>query len=156
MEYVRQFTVKVDAEELSMFSEQLKRDEHCECRDRGYAAFLYEHGHLKQLPDAPFRRDGVNELVEAGRIPRDRLFGPLPQGWLESPACKAAVRKTMEGVGSLKGGGSVETAELGMHLIKVNCGKSAGTPAPEGRHQDGFDFVSITPLERVDVHSGMM
>ena len=42
--------------------------------------------------------------------------------------------------------------EMGVHQIRIVASKSEqGEPAPEGIHQDGFDFVGIFVIQRRDI-----
>ena len=46
--------------------------------------------------------------------------------------------------------------EMGIHQMRILCSEYIkGEPAPEGRHQDGFDYVGIFCARRVKVTGGV-
>ena len=46
-----------------------------------------------------------------------------------------------------------EVCEIGVHQIRIVCSSTiAGTPAPEGIHQDGFDYIGIFCVERYRIN----
>jgi histidine decarboxylase len=45
---------------------------------------------------------------------------------------------------------------MGIHQMRILCSEYIkGEPAPEGRHQDGFDYVGIFCARRVKVTGGV-
>jgi hypothetical protein len=156
----RSISVSVDADRIDEHAKQLQPDPNVQCRDRGYSTFTYEAGRdLVQHSAASFITPGtvegnsVNILVTEGKIPAVRDFGPLPPGFTETPVFKSICDQTLEGVAQIAGC-HVLKAKLGAHLFKVRCGEVVGTPSPEGRHQDGFDYISVTVLCRDNVVGG--
>ena len=156
--HLRHVKVHVDGS-VPLIFKKLQPDPHCSCRQRGYSTFTWTCGKLQQDPPAAFQTpdssDGgsVNDLVEKGELQKIRTFGEVPEEWMTSSTWKQLLRKTLKGV-ELMEGRRLMSVKLGLHLFRVNCGEVAGTPSPEGRHQDGFDYISVTVLERVNVKGG--
>ena len=144
---------------IDALDEPAQLDPHFAFRSRGFDSFTYSasSGDLILNPRKDFEQSGkYNALVKQQAIPKKRKFGSLPAGFADSPAVKGIIEQTMVGVAELRGGAVVERAELGLHFIKVWAREQHrwSTPAPEGRHQDGFDYVSITVLKRESVQGG--
>lgn len=48
------------------------------------------------------------------------------------------------------------TKEIGIHQMRILCSQYIkGEPAPEGRHQDGFDVIGIFCARRIRVEGGI-
>jgi len=46
-------------------------------------------------------------------------------------------------------------AEIGVHQIRIICSPdNSGSPAPEGIHQDGTDFIGIFSVDRENIQGG--
>ena len=104
-------------------------------RFRGHASEMrrLDHKYFLQSKD-------VNQL--AGGIRRD--FQELEDGLLSQPAFQAMVTTFIDGMGI-----DPEVREFGVHQIRIVCSSEfSGSPAPEGIHQDGFDFIGMFCVER--------
>ncbi len=100
-------------------------------------------GDFVHLPHAAFMQsDYVNTLL--GNIQRE--YDELEDALIVHPAFRALLRSFA---------GFFATSEdtvLGVHQIRIVCAHDqSGEPAPEGVHQDGFDWVGIFCIARVDV-----
>ena len=107
--------------------------------------------HFSGPPDRP-RRLGhmafqqsktVNELL--GGVRRD--YEELEEELVAREGFHALVRAFVDHLGL-----DPRTTEYGVHQIRIECSaEMAGDPAPEGIHQDGFDWVGIFCVDRVNV-----
>ena len=110
-------------------------------RRRRFSRFMGHPSELRRLDHKYFLQSkDVNQL--AGGIRRD--FQELEDGLLSQPTFQAMVTTFIDGMGI-----DPEVREFGVHQIRIVCSAEfAGSPAPEGIHQDGFDYIGMFCVER--------
>jgi hypothetical protein len=113
-------------------------------RRRRYSHFIGGADRLRRLDHQSFLQDKqVNYL--AGGIRRE--FQELEDGLIAHAAFRAIVRAFIGWIDF-----DAEAREFGVHQIRIVCSPDFhGDPAPEGVHQDGFDYVGIFCVERHNV-----
>lgn len=138
-------TDKIDVRLRASFDElapdRYLRDGPC-FRHRAYGRADVAGIELRWREHAPFvQSEAINGY--AGGIARE--FAPLPEAgrrFAERLVGDPDVRRTID----------ADRLEIGCHQIRVVAEDSVpGHPTPEGLHQDGFDFVSITCVARHNV-----
>lgn len=110
-------------------------------RRRRFSHFIGPASNLRRLSHMQFvQSKTVNQL--AGGIRRE--FEELDDGLMAMPAIQAMVTTFTDAMGF-----DPEAREIGVHQIRILCSPEfAGSPAPEGIHQDGFDYIGIFCVER--------
>lgn len=133
----------VDVAALRPFYDRLPLDPYIQgvFRRRCFSRFVGSATHLRRLDHKYFLQSkDVNQL--AGGIRRD--FQELEDELLTQPAFQAMVTTFIDGMGI-----DSEVREFGVHQIRIVCSPEfAGSPAPEGIHQDGFDYIGMFCVER--------
>ncbi len=116
-------------------------------RTRRFSHFLGPAHRLRRLSHMQFLQSkAVNQL--AGGIRRE--FQELEDGLLSEPAFQAMVTAFTDGMAI-----DPEVREIGVHQIRISCWPDhAGSPAPEGIHQDGFDYIGMFCVERHQMVGG--
>jgi hypothetical protein len=114
-------------------------------RRRRFAHFLGPAQALRRLPHMQFvQSKRVNPLV--GDVRRE--FAEIEDGFIAMPALQTMVARFTEFMGI-----DSETREIGVHQIRILCAPEYdGSPAPEGIHQDGFDYIGIFCVDRHRIH----
>ncbi len=105
---------------------------------RGPAAQLQrlEHMHFEQSK-------AVNQLVGGVK----RHFAELEDEFIRQPAVHLMVTQFINFMGI-----DSTVREIGVHQIRILCSPAfAGSPAPEGIHQDGFDHIGMFCVERHEI-----
>ncbi len=110
-------------------------------RRRRFSRFQGELENLTRLEHKYFEQSSsVNKL--AGGIKRD--FAELEEGLVRLPEFQVLVSRFVD-FSKIE----PETTEIGIHQIRIVASPDqVGEPAPEGIHQDGFDFVGIFCISR--------
>ncbi|NRA40020.1 MAG: 2OG-Fe dioxygenase family protein [Planctomycetes bacterium] len=113
-------------------------------RRRKLSRFIGPAAHLHHMPHKVFMQsDHYNHLY--GNILRD--YEELDSQLIACPAFIAMVQNHQDFFAY-----DPETTILGIHQIRISCSiKESGEPAPEGIHQDGFDYLSINCIARHQV-----
>jgi hypothetical protein len=113
-------------------------------RRRRLSRFRGPAAALEHLPHQDFmQRDYVNQLL--GNI--QRSYAELDEALIEHPAFRAFIGGVQDFFGF-----DPATTVLGVHQIRITCTRDEqGEPAPEGVHQDGFDFITICCIARAGV-----
>tara|TARA_Y100001933_G_C19004973_1_gene566193 strand:- start:2495 stop:3130 length:636 start_codon:yes stop_codon:yes gene_type:complete len=117
-------------------------------RKRRYSSIKKDHyGKFELLPHKTFVQEAkINDLL--GDVERE--YDELEQELLFSDDFLNIV----EGFVKLSGINPYIT-EIGIHQMRILSSEYIkGEPAPEGRHQDGFDYVGIFCARRVNVTGG--
>jgi hypothetical protein len=110
-------------------------------RQRRFSHFLGTADHLRRLGHMHFLQTKDVNRVAGGM---KRHFAELEEEFLSQPAFLAMVA-AFTGFFPI----DPQARELGVHQIRIVCSPEfAGTPAPEGIHQDGFDYIGIFCVER--------
>lgn len=96
---------------------------------------------LEHLPHGAFMQsDYVNQLL--GNIQRE--YAELDEALIANPSFLAFIG----GIQAFFGFDPADTV-LGVHQIRITCSaEEQGEPAPEGIHQDGFDYITICCITR--------
>jgi hypothetical protein len=115
-------------------------------RFRAYARYEKKGRKFSRLPHARFCQSaGINHLV--GGVERD--FSPLSDSLDDSEELQHLLRSFSEYTLGANDG------VIDVHQIRVTCDENnIGSPAPEGIHQDGFNYVGICCLKRQDIDGG--
>ena len=113
-------------------------------RRRRFSRFTGTPENLHRLEHKYFIQSAqVNQL--AGGVKRD--FLELEENLTQLPEFQVLVSAFIDfsKIDSM-------VTEMGVHQIRIVASKSEqGEPAPEGIHQDGFDFVGIFVIQRRDI-----
>lgn len=138
----------LDRTTLRRSFDDLPGDGYLPGRYRRYSNFKLVNGLLQPLGRKPFvQSKDVNRLV--GGILRD--FPPLDQSIVANSEFQALVRAFTLSCSPA----DTPATEVGVHQIRVEAQPgSPGRPAPEGAHQDGFDFVGIFCVGREGITGG--
>jgi hypothetical protein len=110
-------------------------------RRRRFSRFLGPPENLTRLEHKYFEQSSaINKL--AGGIKRD--FPELEDQLVRLPEFQMLVSRFVD-FSKIE----METTEVGVHQIRIVASSGEiGEPAPEGIHQDGFDFVGIFCINR--------
>lgn len=110
-------------------------------RRRRFSRFQGEPENLTRLEHKYFEQSSsVNKL--AGGLKRD--FAELEEDLVRLPEFQMLVSRFVD-FSKIE----PETTEIGIHQIRIVASTNqVGEPAPEGIHQDGFDFVGIFCISR--------
>lgn len=110
-------------------------------RRRRYSHFRGPSERMQRLDHTSFLQSKqVNYL--AGGIRRE--FEELEDGLLAEVAFRHVVQSFLDTIGI-----DPLVREYGVHQIRICCSQEfSGDPAPEGIHQDGFDYVGIFCIDR--------
>lgn len=133
-------------EAFAPFFERLPRDPYVNgnYRRRRFSRFQGQPDRLTRLEHKYFEQSStVNKL--AGGIKRD--FAELEDDLMNLPEFQRLVAVFIDAARI-----DPNAVEVGIHQIRIvaEAGQQ-GEPAPEGIHQDGFDFVGIFCLRRENV-----
>jgi hypothetical protein len=114
---------------------------HGTIRRRRFSRFQGEPENLTRLEHKFFEQSSsVNKL--AGGVKRD--FAELEEDLVRLPEFQVLVSRFVD-FSKIE----PETTEIGIHQIRIVASTNqVGEPAPEGIHQDGFDFVGIFCISR--------
>jgi hypothetical protein len=117
-------------------------------RFRRHARVLFDahRDEMTVMPAADYLQAAANNLLFGG-LPR--RFAPVEWTPATRRLLTSLVRTSVAGMLRLPG-----QSLINLHQIRIFGGpQHAGTPVPEGRHRDGFDFISIHLIAR-DVDGG--
>merc|ERR1712048_2408 len=149
----------------------VKQDPHCEFRARAFGTFAVcidasssgtlniraTRNERKYFDTPDIAGQTVNSLVAEGKLPKARSFADLPPRLEQCVAVQDIFKQTVAAVTKFEQskGRSMNKCEIGVHMFRVHCSSTAQTsPAPEGRHQDGFQYISVSCLDRCDIQGG--
>ena len=113
-------------------------------RQRRFSHFVGPSQQLRRLDHRHFEQSKkINQF--AGGVKRD--FQELEDDFVRQPALRAMVALFDSVVNC-----DPEVREIGVHQIRIiGAPGDAGSPAPEGIHQDGFDYIGIFCVERFQI-----
>lgn len=143
---LRHLPEAVDLAALRPFFDHLPVDHYVEgdFRRRRLSRFRGPASALEHLPHETFVQSGyLNQLL--GNIRRE--YEELDEALIASASFTAFIA-------GIQGffGFDPATTVLGVHQIRITCSaEQQGEPAPEGIHQDGFDFITICCVAREGV-----
>lgn len=133
---------------LGDYFDRLKVDPYIDgkYRLRAYARYQKQGHSYTRLAHAPFcQSSDINRLV--GDVERE--FAPMEEGIDQTQELQHLLRSFSEHTLDDQDG------VIEVHQIRVICdADEAGSPAPEGIHQDGFTYVGICCLKRQDIIGG--
>merc|ERR1719331_2625100 len=143
----------------------VQQDPYCKHRKRAYATLnaKVEAGSdagsdliisSSRSEHTAFQQGSTNRLVQDGIIPQERRFAEVPLDFERSAGIQDIMKQSMSAVANFeqKKGRCLSECEIGIHMFRVHCTVDVATsPAPEGRHQDGFDYISVSVLDRCKV-----
>ena len=116
-----------------------------EFRNRRFSRFLGPANKLRRLDHAHFLQSKEINLVAGGM---KRHFAGLEDGFIGTSVFQSMVTTFHNFIGI-----DPEVSEIGVHQIRIVCSSTiAGTPAPEGIHQDGFDYIAIFCVEQFRIN----
>ena len=137
------------ADELQPYFDNLDMDIYIDSkhRFRSYARFQFENDKIVRLPHSKFvQSSDVNRVL--GDVERD--FPKMEQRLVETEQFQRLLKSFIERTGSDK-----DHAVVDVHQLRVTCDSDAtSSPAPEGIHQDGFNFVGIFCVRRKNISGG--
>jgi hypothetical protein len=140
--------VSVDLSPLEASFGNLPPDPYAEqrLRSRRYSRYTYHaDGTLERLPQKDFMQPKtINNYV--GDV--ERHYENIEEALCNNPAFLrlfAELRARTE----LDAGAVIEA-----HQIRWHCAKRIKEPAPEGMHQDGFDYVAMFMIDTFNVDGG--
>ena len=148
-DYKLQMLSALDTDSVEPFFANLPVDPYIQgkFRLRRFSRFTGTPGNLQRLEHKYFVQSAkVNQL--AGGIKRD--FPELEDGLLELEAFQTVVASFIDfsKIDPL-------VTEMGIHQIRIVASRDEkGEPAPEGIHQDGFDYVGIFCIKRDGISGG--
>ena len=148
-DYKLQMLSALDTGSVGPFFDNLPVDPYIQgqFRRRRFSRFTGTPENLQRLEHKYFvQSTKVNQL--AGGIKRD--FPELEDGLLEVGAFQTVVASFIDfsKIDPL-------VTEMGVHQIRIVANRNEkGEPAPEGIHQDGFDFVGIFCIKRDGISGG--
>lgn len=131
---------------LGSFFDDLSADPYLKsnCRFRAFSQYQKINGQFEKLDTSTFIQSSeVNRLI--GDV--ERQFEEIVPELDQHPDFQHLLDCFLEHT-------HVDTSKqpIGVHQIRVVCSHDhAGSPAPEGIHQDGFDFVGIFCVKRDNV-----
>lgn len=133
----------LDFSSLEAYFDGLPRDHYIEghYRRRRLSRFRGPVERLQHLPHGHFIQSGLyNQML--GNIQRD--YEELEEALIASTPFKALIGRVHQRFEV-----NPETTVLGVHQIRISCTLGEeGEPAPEGIHQDGFDFITVACVNR--------
>jgi hypothetical protein len=136
----------LDVEAFAPFFERLPRDPYVSgnYRRRRFSRFRGQPDRLTRLEHKYFEQSStVNKL--AGGIKRD--FAELEDDLVNLPEFQRLVAVFINATRI-----DSNAVEIGIHQIRIVAEPGQqGEPAPEGVHQDGFDFVGIFCIRRKNI-----
>lgn len=119
-------------------------------RRRLHARFTYERqsSRLIRLPHGEYFQSRSANRLYGGR---QRRFGPIDQSDLDSnPAIETAISACASALPVC-----YSKLHIHCHLMRiVGLPELAGEPSPEGIHRDGFDYVSLHLINRINLDGG--
>jgi hypothetical protein len=147
---LRNFT-SVDIGVFEKYFEELPYDPYVKgnFRKRRFSSIKKDHyGKFEILPHKTFTQSAdVNDLL--GDVVRE--YEEIDENLILSDDFS----KIVEGFSALAGVNPY-IQEIGIHQMRILCSEYIkGEPAPEGRHQDGFDFIGIFCARRIKVDGGI-
>lgn len=147
---LRNFT-SVDIGVFENYFEELPYDPYVKgnFRKRRFSSIKKDHyGNFEILPHKTFTQSAdVNDLL--GDVVRE--YEEIDENLILSDDFS----KIVEGFAALAGVNPY-IKEIGIHQMRILCSEYIkGEPAPEGRHQDGFDFIGIFCARRIKVDGGI-
>ena len=148
-DYKLQMLSALDTDSVNPFFDNLPVDPYIQgsFRRRRFSRFTGTPGNLHRLEHKYFvQSTKVNQL--AGGIKRD--FPELEDSLLELDAFQTVVASFIDF-------SKIDpmVTEMGIHQIRIVASRNeTGEPAPEGIHQDGFDFVGIFCIKRDGISGG--
>jgi hypothetical protein len=119
-------------------------------RKRRFSTFLWQPNAklLTQLAHQVFSQSQEYNHLVGGK---SRDFAELESTVAKSDGLQQLVSEFTRSCGLTR-----EAVEVGVHQIRISCSPNAwGQPAPEGVHQDGFEFIGIYCVARENVKGGV-
>jgi hypothetical protein len=117
-------------------------------RQRRFSLFCVNQHQISVLPHQYFRQ--VSQF--------NPLFGDLDREYpkLEPSTLQSLVLHRLIDQFAVTCNLTTHPVEVGVHQIRICCtSNGTGNPAPEGIHQDGYDFVGIYCVDRCNVSGGV-
>jgi len=135
-------------EELQANFDQLPSDSYSEerLRSRRYSCFLYdpEKGLTKHSHKNFMQTSDINDYL--GDV--QRSYEELEDDILENKALLSMFKEFK------KRTGLSDDSIIEAHQIRWHCKRNVKIPAPEGNHQDGFDFIGIYIVNHENIDGG--
>jgi hypothetical protein len=114
-------------------------------RRRRYGRARAEGGEVCWLAAGAFRQSSEHNAYAQGKARRFKELGDVVRGPLAGAVVPALLARLPGGV-----------YDVGVHQIRVLADdEHVGEPAPEGVHQDGFDYIAIVSVRRDNVGGGV-
>lgn len=136
-----------DLSEIQSTFNRLPPDEYVEdrLRSRRYSCYYFRDGKLEQLPTKDFMQTyDINKAL--GDV--ERHYEPIEASLNTNPVFlklfDIMLRRTQ----------ITEDSVIEVHQIRWHCTNNPKEPAPEGNHQDGFDYLGMFMIENHNVDGG--
>jgi hypothetical protein len=121
-------------------------------RRRRHATFAIDRdGRIERRPHQPHYQSRDYNPLNGGVV---RWFDPIEDGVGAGPTLKAVLGFCAQVFGALAPP-EVASWHVEVHQFRIEAmGELAGNPTPEGRHQDGVDYVLVMMVRRQNIASG--
>ena len=121
-------------------------------RRRRHATFAVSRfGESERRPHQPHYQSRDYNPLNGGVV---RWFEPVEDSVGAGPTMTAVLRSCAQVFDALAPP-EVASWHVEVHQFRIEAvGESAGNPTPEGRHQDGVDFVLVLMVRRQNIASG--
>ncbi|MGB4056752.1 MAG: 2OG-Fe dioxygenase family protein [Alphaproteobacteria bacterium] len=114
-------------------------------RSRRYSCYRYQNGALQKLSHKEFMQSkNINKAV--GDV--ERKFEPIDSA-LETNPVFLKMFEEFRARTNLSDESVIEA-----HQIRWHCARRVKIPAPEGVHQDGFDYIAMFMVNSVNIDGG--
>jgi hypothetical protein len=122
-------------------------------RRRRHAKFRMQGGRMTRVHDAGYVQSAEANPLIGGAV---RHLAPFGDAHATDPFFVALVRHNAAVFDACAGRAAPPGWEVDAHLVRVTARPgSPGRPSPEGRHRDGFDFIALHHIRRVNVTGGV-
>merc|ERR1712076_5743 len=163
LEFCRAIDIAAMGGLKALWDRGVQQDPFCQYRERAYHTLdvridTDSSGDLimfvRRREHKAFEQGSTNPLVLDGTIPQERRFAEVPTEFESYAGIQDIMKQSVRAVANFeqRKGRCLSKCEIGIHMFRVHCSLNAATsPAPEGRHQDGFEYISVSVLDRCRV-----
>lgn len=131
---------------------RLPRDEYLRdggrYRFRRHSCFIYESGHLQQVPHRAHWQPTEYNALHGGM---ERWFEPITAEVVQAPVWTRLLSGVSELFASAR---PVARWYIEAHQFRIDTAEGIGRPTPEGAHRDGVDYVAVILVNRFNVRGG--
>ena len=131
---------------------RLPRDEYLRdggrYRFRRHSCFIYEGGHLRQVPHRAHWQPTEYNALHGGM---ERWFEPITAEVVQAPVWTRLLSGVSELFASAR---PVARWYIEAHQFRIDTAEGIGRPTPEGAHRDGVDYVAVILVNRCNIRGG--